>query len=863
MAQSQKVSLLTVLNKLEEERNVRFAYDYELVKATMVDIPDFEWDTDEILSNTLGNNLFFEKGDRVIIIAPLPPADYYSIKDKNFQFTGYVRDSLTGEALPNATIQIVANKQFTTANDNGFFTLTNVPHDTSSIRVEYLGFKRVVIKPNQFEDGLVNINLPANPEILEPLVVSDKVESFTISNEVGKISLSPVTMQLISPFGQPDIIRSIQLLPGVTGSSETSAGLSIRGGTPDQNLIMFDGFTVYSLDHFFGALSSFNSNVIRDIDLYKSGFGAKYGGRVSSVLNITSRDGSFTDRPRGSVGFDMMSANMMLESPIGEKVSFMLAGRRSYGDVVQSNLYNKVLDNVKNNDPDQVSSFGNDNFINQVDPEFKYYDVNAKLNYKINDDNRLDVSFYNSSDKLDIVDNEFFENTNNDTYFKQEFEESTSWGNTGLSVNFHHNWNPLLSSKLSVANSRFAKDHSLRYFLHFRSNGQSNVENINIKDKNEVNESSVRLDNQYQISENSLLEFGAFNINHQIEYHNVLSRNALKLDIRESGNQTGVYIQQTYTPISNLSVTGGLRGTYYTGTDNTYLEPRISLNYRPYPELNIKGAVGRYYQFITETTTNNPFLNRYNFWLIADGFNVSEIGSNHFVGGASFAKGSMLIDVEGYYKTLDGLTTYALDSALNSFDNGEQEGILYRGNGRVKGLDVMVKNDFGSFTSWISYSLSSVRHKFLNVNEGAEFNANQDQRHEVKWVGMLRAGHWEVSGTFVFGSGRPFTGFPFNIGQQVSTDMIVDKILLGGADTNNRRMPSYHRFDLGVAYSMNFGKYTDGKLGVNLFNIYNRGNIKDIRYDVTYNSSANALVVTENRLKLLNFTPSVYFNFYF
>jgi len=279
--------------------------------------------------------------------------------------------------------------------------------------------------------------------------------------------------------------------------------------------------------------------------------------------------------------------------------------------------------------------------------------------------------------------------------------------------------------------------------------------------------------------------------------------------------------------------------------------------------LNFKAAVGRYYQFVNEISTNNPFLTKDSYWLIGDGLNVSVISSNHYAGGFTYDFGSVSVDVEGYYKTLSGLTTYGLDSAHNAVTDGGERGVLYRGSGEIIGMDVMLRNEIGKLTNWLSYSLSSVKHQFMHVNNGQSFNANQDQRHEIKFVSMLKTGNWEVSGVFVFGSARPYSGFPFQAGDVVSEEQIIDQIFLGGAYTNNLRIPAYHRLDLSVAYSMSLGKYTDGKLGISLFNIYDHKNIKDIRYDLDFDTTHEVLRVGENRLELLGFTPSVFVNFYF
>ena len=864
-AQDNRTSTLaSVLTKIERLHGVKFAYDYQLASSRQVSVPDYSQPLLDLLESTLNSNGFsYEMGSRVILIAPKHNSPTISEKP-GLSLSGFIRDGATGESLANAVLVVNSTGHFAVTNAKGYFSLKDIPADTSKIEINYLGYQKKLLKTSDFRNGFANVRLVANPEVLDAVLVEDEVESFDISPQIGKIDISSAKMQMLSSMGQPDIIRSIQLLPGVVSTGESSSGLSVRGGGTDQNLVLFDGFSVFSIDHFFGTLSAFNSNVVRDISLYKGGFSTKYGGRVSSVLDIESRDGGTSKRPRGSVGVDLMSVTGMVESSVNDKVSVMVAGRRSYTDLFETNVFQSVVNNVKDNRPNEVSNFVNDRFVKQIDPDFSYYDINAKVRAKLSDVEELRFSLYNSRDRLDVADKKFIVDEVNNVTFDQEYEESSEWGNTGLSLNYSRQWSPLLTSQFILANSSFYRNHEVDFFLDYKGEGFRNYHDITTRDKNYVRESSFRVDNQYQITRNASLEFGLFATNNRIEYHNLLDQNLQDLNIQENGNQFGIYAQQTYKPLPNFTISGGLRGTYYSGTDNNYLEPRLSLNYAPYPSINIKGAVGRYYQFIGQATTNNPFLTQESFWLLSDAVNVAAIASNHYVGGVTFNHDIITIDVEGYYKTLDGLTAYAIDSSgLQNFNLSEQFGALYRGSGRVRGMDVLIKRDFGNLNSLLSYSLSSVRHKFFNLNEGREFDANQDQRHELKWVNTLRAGKWEFSSTFVYGSGRPYTGFPFEVGQQVQGEEIVNQLFRGGSETNNLRIPAYHRLDLGMSYTMNFGKYTDGEVGVNLFNIYNRSNTREIRYDVDFNRNNQTLIYTENRIRLLEFTPSLYLNFYF
>ena len=616
VAQERLVSMVDVLEDIESHYNVRFAYDYQLVANTKVASPDLNLDLDQVLDRIfVDSRLTFQKGSRVIIVKPRPRVNRIAKRQEKINLSGFIKDGSTGEPLPKATLHILNTRRYSTTNFHGFFMLKDIPHDTSSIEVKFIGYESVIIKARDFDRKLARINLAPRPSMLDPIIVNDQLETFSFQPEASAITMNPESSRMYTTLGQPDIIRSIQLLPGVSGSNESSDGLSIRGGSPDQNLVLFDGFTVYNLGHFFGTLSAFNSKVINDVSLHKGGFGAEYGGRVSSVIDIESKNVAFDSKTRGSVGVDLMSVNALVETAVSDKVSVLVAGRRSYTDFIKTNVFNNISNNLTNDRPGEISNFGRESFIKTVNPEFGYYDVNAKVDVNLKEGRKLGFSFYNSGDNLSVIDNDILDSDATDIYYEQKFNEKTSWGNTGVSLNYQHQWSPLLNSKMTFAHSSSYRNHELDYFLDFHGEGLSYYQDLNLKDKNVTGETSVRVDNHYQINRSSLLQFGAFNINSHIEYHNSFDLNIRGESLSENVNQSGVYIQGTYRPVPKVALTGGLRGTYYTGTDLTYLEPRIAINFKPIPTVNLKGAVGRYYQFVSEVTSNNPFATQKSFWV--------------------------------------------------------------------------------------------------------------------------------------------------------------------------------------------------------------------------------------------------------
>ena len=319
--------------------------------------------------------------------------------------SGIVKDKESGETLPFANVFIKDTNIGTTTNGDGFFTLFNVPSENSTIQVQYLGYKveTLTLTKEIVKDKITILLAPDFNKLDEVVINTDSRQQIIKMNEnVSQISLSPKRLASIPNLGEKDIFRALQLLPGVSGTNESSAGLYVRGGTPDQNLVLLDGFTVYHVDHFYGFFSAFNSDAIKDIQLFKGGFPAEYGGRISSVMDLTGKRGNI-NKVSFSGGLSLVSANATLEIPIGEKANLLLAGRRSYTDIIRSGLYNNIFDLYNDNDQSNGTRFPNFNNFqqNQTQPSFYFYDLNTKFSYNPSDKDIISISMYNGEDNLD------------------------------------------------------------------------------------------------------------------------------------------------------------------------------------------------------------------------------------------------------------------------------------------------------------------------------------------------------------------------------------------------------------------------------------------------------------------------------
>ncbi len=796
---------------------------------------------------------------------------------------GYVRDTETNEALPFANVLLKGTSLGAATNTDGYFVIVNAPVGKCTLQVKYIGFatKEVEIENGIGEDKTIDIEMERVVIELDGITVEGEVQTVDVSENVSQVVMAPQELLVLPNIGEVDIFRSLQLLPGISGVSDGSSGLYVRGGTPDQNLILFDGMTIYHVDHFFGMFSAFNADAIKDIRVYKGGYPAEFGGRISSVVNLTGKTGDAYDTRYGA-GINLLSANGTLEFPLSDKGTFLFSARRSYTDIVKSSLYNSLFDFMTG---DQNSSQPNFNVggmnmnrpggrggrnIAMVDenPDFYFYDINTKVTLNPTTKDILTFSLYRGKDNLDqsqeLGGSQFgFRGQGGSSFFANEGltrlrEEYTTWGNTGISAKWSRKIHDRFYSNFLISYSSYfstydrnqgfttdptATDDSLNFF---RGNRSASEED------NEVEDFTVRLDNELHLTSAHDLKIGlglsSFNSNYLATMNdsiNLVSRGA-------EANQGFLYIQDLWeiTPVCELTV--GVRGNYYSKTGSSYLEPRAALIYYLTENVKLKGAWGQYHQFINRITNENVLEGSRDFWILAD----EELQPNfaeHYIGGVSYENSDYLFDVEGYYNDLNNLVEYTRRVVRrNVLDLSRTRG-FFQGTGLAKGLEFLLQKKTGKLTGWLGYSLAKVEYDFPELNSGEPFPATHDRTHEINFVGIYSIGNWDLSATWVYATGKPYTAPE----SQYYIELLDgnSQSYIHVSDKNTYRLPAYHRLDASISRSF----YTDSNkfvLGFSIFNLYNNKNIWYRQYDL----DTQPITVTD--VKMLGATPTVYLQVY-
>jgi len=831
---------------------------------------------EKILANTpLQYEMLSEKHIKVYMPESSERFQKWDKISKDITINGVLKDENSGETLPFASLLIRGSTKGATTNLDGRFTLFNVPTDTSQIEISFIGYrsKTVQLYPTMNMDNLELTLEPGGFELNEITIAAAKKEQMIrASSGISKIGMTPEVASILPSYGEKDIFRSLQLLPGISGTNESSSGLFVRGGTPDQNLILFDGFTVYHVDHLFGFFSAFNSNAIKDVQLYKGGYEAKFGGRLSSVVEMTGKDGNSESFNMG-FGASLLSVNGFVESPFADgKGSFILAGRRSF----QSGFYSSLFDSFTNigGDSDEQGNgpaFGGGRFgrfgQSQVQPNSFFYDLNAKLTYRFTPKDKLSISLYNGEDDLDnsrITDSNSgggfggpfggsFGGENPDFSFVSDNIDKSNWGNLGGSIKWSRQWSDRFFSNAIVSYSNYFSERNRQNQTSVTRSDTTIIRTNGSFEENDLADLSFKLDNELRLNANNEIDFGIQLTHNDIDYSFTQNDTISLVDRADEGLTASFYIQDKMTIADKLILNAGVRANYYSPTSQTYIEPRFSMTYLLNEKFKFKAAYGVYNQFATRVVREDIQQGSRDFWVLADGEVIPTSKSIHYIAGLSFESDGYLFDVEAFYKDYSGLTEYTSRQETSGF--GPDRSLVvneqfFSGTGVSKGIEFLVQKKFGKFNGWLGYTLSTVDYNFDVFGENS-FPANQDQQHEFKAVATYQVGKFDFSSTFVYGTGRPYTaptGF-YEVGLLDGNTESYFQI----SDKNVLRYPSYHRLDASINYNMKLGD-SKGRLGLSVFNIYNRTNTWYKEYEVIENQ------LLETDVSLLGLTPSLFFN---
>lgn len=740
--------------------------------------------------------------------------------------SGTVKEKSSGETLVGVSISVKEKPGVgVTTNEYGFYSLS-LPQGKYTLRISYVGFEAKSIPVDLNSNVTANIELSGGVSLSEVVVTAVKEDNNLTTTAMGTEVLNiKVTAKVPVLFGEKDLIKTIQLMPGLKSNGEGSSGFSVRGGATDQNLILLDEAPVYNASHLLGVFSTFNSDAIKDATIIKGNSPAQFGGRLSSVLDVKMKEGN-NKTFQASGGIGLISSRVTFEGPIQkEKSSFIISGRRTYAD-----LFARMSSDFK-------------------DVKLYFYDLNAKANIAINNKNKLYFSGYFGKDVL--VANGMF---------------GSDWGNTTGTLR----WNSVISSKLFSNTSLIFSNYDFN--VGFQGDGSSVNFNSNIKDMN------LKQDLSFYLNSRNTLRFG-FNIIH----HTITPTMAKGEDIiieknSRKGLENSVYLSNSFKVSEKLNMDCGLRFSFYNilggDTYNIYqnneliesvnlakgkigktyynLEPRASLNYRLNNTTSLKIGYARNTQnlhLMSNSTGGSPT----DQW-IGNSYNIKpEVSDQISIGfSKNFNDNMFELNAETYYKSMQNQIDYRDGADINTVPDIESE--LLFGKGRAYGLEILLRKNKGRLTGWIGYTLSKTERKIDGINSSEWYNAKNDRTHDLTLVCIYELTPcWTLSGTFIYSTGNAVT---FPTGKYELNGMTIYQYDRRNAD----RMPSTHRLDLSATYEVSSkGKY-QSSWSFGLYNVYGRKN----PYSVTFEENKNnPQQIDAVQMSLFQWIPSVTYNFKF
>ena len=748
--------------------------------------------------------------------------------------SGTISDKASGEVLIGATVVLLERPgSGAISNSYGFYSLT-APQGNYTLVISFAGYQPDTIKIKLSRNIEFQAHLSIESAELQGVVLSVRNKYSNVASALmGVQNLSIKEMNNVPVlFGEKDILKTLQLLPGIKSAGDGSSGIFIRGGSSDQNLILLDEAVVYNPSHLLGFFSTFNSDAIKDVTVYKGGMPAEYGGRLSSVLDIKMNDGN-NQAFVGSGGLGLISSRLNLEGPIvKDNGSFTISARRTYAD-----LFLKL---------------SKDTNVNRN--SLYFYDLNAKANYRINDKNRVYLSGYFGRDVLS------FSNT-----------FGIQWGNSTGTARWNHIYSSRLFSNTSLIYSNY------NYVININSS------NNNINLVSQIRDFSLKEDFQYYISPSSTLKFGLDIIHHTfspgiIDASLSSSFNSLNLP-KKYDLENAAYISHEWSPLKKLNIIYGMRfsafsilgpGNFYTydssgNTSNTATyssgkivktyfnpEPRFSASWVLNPNSSVKFSYTRnvqYLHLLSNSTAGNPT----DLWIPSSNNVKPGIADQESAGYfRNFEDNKYEFSSEIYYKGMQNQIDYKNGAQLVANENVESQ-LLY-GKGRAYGWEVFLKKKEGKFTGWLSYTLSRTELQINGINEGNSYPAKQDITHDVSLVGIYKASKkWTLSATWVYNTGNAVT---FPNGKYEMNGQIVFYY----TQRNGYRMPPYHRLDLAATLETKKRKKWESSWTFSVYNAYDRANAYAIIFQ---KDSDNPSLTQAVQYSLFKIVPSVTYNFKF
>lgn len=862
---TRQATLDKFVKQVEDSTGFSFIYGEKIKLKHPITLDVSQQTVGEILHKAFENEtISFEITGKHILLQEKP--EYQKPLGRKFTISGYVTDKTSSETLIGANILENCRHTGTSTNPFGFYSLT-LPEGKTELSFSYLGYDLRQCSFQLEKDTLLNIQLTANNQLAEVVILSDKKETGIYSTAMGTHEI-PITQIRNTPtvLGEADLLKTIQLMPGVQAGMEGFSGLYVRGGGPDQNLILLDGIPVYNADHLLGVFSVFTPEAVKNVTLFKSSFPARFGGRLSSIVDIRTNDGDM-QKFHGTLSLGLLTSKVHLEGPIlKNRTSFCFTARRTYLDLLAKPFM----------DDDKKYSY-------------YFYDINAKVNHKFSDRSRLFVSFYKGKDHYSYKREETYDGYDEGPrIYLYNNKSNFDWGNTIASGRWNYVFNNKLFSNTTVAYNHYQMSMAGGLKQESNGTGYNKTYTYNSDYRSGIRDLSIQTDFDYIPMPSHHIKFGAAYLYHTFRPEILTSRIAeqetgaagqdtvynASTEGNIYGHEYSAYIEDNFYIGKRLSINAGMHFSLFHTQGRSYFsaQPRLSARYRLGSDFAVKGSFTQMAQYVHQLSSS-PISLPTDLWVPVTK-NIRPMRSDQYAAGIYYTGiTGWELSLEGYYKNMHNVLEYQDGTSFFGTSAGWQEKIEM-GRGRSMGIETLVQKTTGKTTGWFAYTLSKSDRQFENgtINNGEWFPYKYDRRHNMSLcVNHKFSERFDIGASWIFNTGGAATIAEQRTAVSYPQGNITDQDYI--SHRNNYRLPASHRLNLGVNFHKKVRRGTH-TWNISLYNAYNAMNPNLIYLEREYigqdytDKDGNIHTVYRQKTKLKKQTllpciPSVTYTFKF
>lgn len=828
-----QVSIIEVIQSIEEQSNWLFSYSIEYLKNETITIRLESDSIEQILDIILSeNDLNYEILDGNLIVIR-------KTEKEMFNLCGNIRDAISNEVLPFANVIILNSNKGVSSNEQGYFELKNVPLD-ARISISYIGYETSIIKPNEENSDCLDISMELLHYDEDFLIIKDYIiDGIDLVDNGAATALRPKNIGSLPGAAEPDVLAIAQFLPGISSPSSRSSDIRIRGCTPDQNLIIWENIPIYHSAHYFGMISAINPFIIDEMNIYRGGFGAEYGGRIGGVMDLKSANENQNQEYIG-IGTNMTHSyiygHQLLSKKIPTSIDFSL--RRSFDEILRTPTFDRI---ARYNE--QGLLLGNKEVTSlpdhiQVEDDIRFGDANIKLAAQITNKDRFEISALFAANQFvdKISDNKVMEIQG----------DTLSISNIGISTTFEHKWSESINSSLIATYTDYKYDYRYGFGeIITEENDIFGLKSNSIIDR-QINFSTKKtnaLKQQWEIGYQFNNYKVDFNVLEQLRANPTVEDNASNSSLLHT-----VYLSWK-NPIKNIiGINGGMRASYFGTTNKFYFEPRLRLSYALVDGISLHANYGRHYQFISQVQEfrGNNYGISASLWALSEESKIPVQAADLYQVGSIIKQGSWIFDIQIYARNIYDISSRAHNIEL--VDRGKP--II--GSAKIRGFDLLVKKRYKYLKSWLSYSLSKTDFYFPDLNQ-SRFLSDFDQTHVLQWSNKINIKSFELGIGLQYASGLPYSIIT-DFSSSGNPDNPIIEVNYDGINTN--RLKPLVEINLSTSYSFILSKKTKGFISFSLLNLLNQNNIESREYfiETPKNNVANIRILDKRNLPI---TPNL------